>query len=222
MTKELKIAREAASAAAKIQALCFEHELDLAKILAQGTDPVDPYVKFDFALPEATKADVGWKRTLFGGICRANFCQPVVIPKTSRMAVVGQKHNYEVICYTYEYLTAEIIRLAVDNCVKQHFLDNKERRKYIAGFCEGAMTEVYHALTSGLKRQTEATSDSRALVVVKSAELDKAVKVHFPRLVKGRRRGATGSSSGYSDGQRVGSNISVHRGVGGGSRVAIN
>jgi len=204
---------EAASAAAKMQKLAFDHELDLAAIIAGGTDaPRMPYIKFDYALPETSKADVGWKRTLFAGVCKGNFCKAVIVTGTTRLAVIGQKHNFEVVCYTYEFLCREIQRLAIENCIAQSFLDSKSKRKYIAGFCEGAMAEVYRKLTAAMAYRTQETTESRALVLVKNKELDDATRLHFPRLRKTSRR-ATGSSGGYSDGRRVGAGISVNRGV---------
>jgi hypothetical protein len=204
---------EAASAAAKMQELAFQHNLDLEKVLAEGTEAKTPYVKFDYLMPDTESADVGWKRVLFRGVCKGNFCQAVTLPRTTRMAVVGQKHNYEVVCYTYEYLTREIQRLAIDHCIKQGFLTSKDKRRYIAGFCEGAATECYHKLVATQKAQAQTASDCMALVVRKGKELTDAVKTHFPRLRHSVRR-ASGSSAGYGDGRIAGKGISVNRGVG--------
>lgn len=212
---------EAASAAAKMQQLAFENEIDLQKIIAQGTDLKVPYMKYDYVLPETQKADVGWKRILFGGVCKGNFCQAVMIPKTTRLAVIGQKHNYEAVCYTHEFLTREIQRLAIGHCIAQGFLERKDKKQYIAGFCEGAATEVYRTLTAAMRYRSEATSDSRALVVIKDKDLDEATKIHFPHL-KHRRRAKSGSVHGYNDGRRVGAGISVNRGINSGKdRIGI-
>ena len=215
---------EAAAAAAKIQELCFQNELDLAKILEQGTDPAIPYVKYDFILPDTLAFDVNvnWKKLLCWGVAKANFCSGVSIPGTARMAIIGQKHNYEVVCYTYEYLAREICRLAVEHCVAQAFLDKKDRKNYIAGFCEGAATEVYRALCASVKQQAAATRKSRALVVVKNAELNKAVSVYFPRLIKERATPINGSSAGYRDGRQFGKGISITRGVARNNHRQIN
>ncbi len=211
---------EAASAAAKIQELCFAHNLELEEILKTSGEEKTPYVRYDYIMPSTNNVNVGWKRTLFGGIAKANFCQPVYIPRTVKMAVVGQKHNFDAIVYTFEYLTREIQRLALETARDQGFLSNKDRRKYIQGFCEGATSTMYRRLTESFKQQAAATTESRELVIVKDKDLDKAVSVHFPRLIKGRRR-ATGSSTGYSDGKTAANSITLNRGVGSTSRTQI-
>jgi hypothetical protein len=203
---------EAAAAGAKIQELCFKHNLELEAILSQGATVKEPYVKYDYLMPQTTRADVGWKRTLFAGVCRANFCKAVYIPNTVRMAVIGQKHNFEVVVYEYEYLVKEIQRLAVEGCQKQGYLRGKDKGRYIRGFCEGAMSQVYYRLDTSYKQQAAATTESRALVVVKDKELDQAVRVYFPRLTTTSRR-AGGSADGYSDGHKAGASITVNRGV---------
>jgi len=210
---------EAASAAAKIQELCFKHNLELEEILKTSGQQKSPYVKFDYLMPDTTRADVGWKRTLFGGICKSNFCSTVYFPNSTKMAVVGQKHNFEAVCYTFEYLTREIQRLGIEH-IRQGGFFGKEKRRYFQGFCEGAANAVYWKLANSLKQQAAQTTESKALVVVKDKELDAAVRIHFGKTRKVSRR-ATGNSSGYSDGTKAGQNINVNRGVGSSSRTLI-
>jgi hypothetical protein len=212
---------EAASAAAKIQELCFKHNLELEEIVNAGGDQNAPHVRFDYLMPETTRTDVGWKRTLFGGIAKANFCQPVYIPGTTQMAVVGQKHNFDAVVYTFEYLTREIQRLAIQESRDQRFLSNKERRRYMQGFCEGAASTLYQRLTASFQQQARQTAESRELVVVKDRDLDAAVKIHFPRLHRASRR-ATGSTGGFSHGRTAANSITVNRGIGSKSRTLIN
>jgi hypothetical protein len=55
----------------------FKHNLELEEIINAGTEEKQPHVRFDYLMPETTRADVGWKRTLFGGIAKANFCRSI-------------------------------------------------------------------------------------------------------------------------------------------------
>jgi hypothetical protein len=212
---------EAASAAAKIQELCFKHNLELEAILAQSGDEKEPCVKFDYLFPNTNNFDVAWKRVLLHAICETNFCLDVYYPKTVRMAIIGQKQNYEVAVYEFDYLAKEIQRLAVDYCITQGFLNNKERKNYIKGFCEGAMSSVCAKLRAAHQYQAQQTNESRALVVVKSGEVDKVFKEHFPHTKKSSFR-STGSNSGRSDGRAAGNGISVNRGVNGTQRTQLN
>jgi hypothetical protein len=213
---------EAAAAAAKIQDLCFKYNVELAQALAADpTTKQEAYTKYDYILPNTNRADCGWKRTLFNGVCLANFCKAVYIPGTVRMAVIGQRHNFEVVTYEFEYLVKEIQRLALENCVKQAFLSSKLKRQYLAGFCEGAMSAVCDTLRASHTYQAQQTSDGRALVVVKDKQLEIATKEFFPRLTKGHRR-VGGSQDGRGDGRRIGQGITVNRGIGSQSRTLIN
>ena len=212
---------EAAAAAEKIQELCFKYNLELEEILKTPGQQKAPYVKSDYVLPQATRFDVAWKRSLFSGVCKANFCMAIYYPNSARMGVVGQKHNFEAAVYTYEYIVREIERLGREGLKNQGFLWGKEKQRYFKGFCEGASSTLYWKMVNSVKRQADQGSESKALVVLKDKELDVAVKSYFPHMRKGGTRTIGGSSNGYSDGAKAAQNISVNRGVAGGNRTLI-
>ena len=208
---------EATAAAAKAQELCFRHNLELEEVINTKGAEKAPYVKADYVM-QAGRNDVAWKRTLFGGICEANFCKSIYYGGTSKMGVVGQKHNFDVACYLFEYLTGEIERLAVNSCIEEGVIE--KRGRYIKQFCEGASTSVYWRLKAVHKAQAVSTDDCRALVVVKDKELDVAVKQHWPRLIHPSRRFSVGN--GYSQGQQAGRSMPINRGVSQGSRGLLS
>jgi len=209
---------EAAAAAAKAQELCFQHNLELEEVIkTKGVDKA-PYVKADYVM-KAGRNDAPWKRTLFDGICKANFCKDIYYPGTSKMGVVGQRHNFEVVCYLFEYLTKEIERLALDSCIKEGIFT--KRGRYIKQFCQGAADAIYWRFQEILKARTVSTEDCRALVVVKDKELDAAVKQFWPRLGRGSSRKFS-LGNGFSQGQATGRHIGINPGVGQGSRALLS
>ena len=213
---------EAAAAAAKIQELCFQHNIELEAALA--ADPAtkrEEYQRIDYILPNTSRADVGWKRGLFYEVCKANFCTAVYMSGTFKLGVVGQRANFEVCTYEYEYLVKEIQRLAVTNCVQQAFIGGKDKRQYINGFCEGATASVRSTLKAAHTYQAQATGDARALMVVKDRQLDTATREHFPHIRRTRRL-LSGSNTGIGDGRRVGQGITVNRGIGAQSHARLN
>jgi uncharacterized protein DUF2786 len=212
---------EAAAAAAKIQELCFKHNLELDAVLAQSGEKPEPYVRFDYLLPNTTRFDVGWKRTLFNAVCKANFCKSIYFASTVKMAVIGQRQNFDVAVYEFDYLLTELRRLGIESCQRQGFLNNRDKRRYIQGFNEGATATLYKKLTAAFTYQSQQTTESRALVVVKDKQLEVATKEHFPHLVH-RSRSIGGSSNGYSDGRAAAQHIMVNRGVGSTSRGLLN
>ena len=208
---------EAAAAAAKAQELCFQHNLELEEVIKVRGAEKAPYVQADYVM-KAGRNDAPWKRTLFDGICKANFCKAVQYPGTSKMGVVGQRHNFEVVCYLFEYLTKEIERLALDSCIKEGIFT--KRARYIKQFCEGASASVYWRLKAQHKEQTASAEDCRALVVVKDKELDAAVRQIWPNLRKTYRSVTYGN--GYSQGQVAGRSIGINPAVGQGSRGLLS
>ena len=209
---------EAAAAAAKAQELCFQHNLELEEVIKTKGVEKTPYTKADYVM-DAGRNDVGWKRTLFGCICETNFCKGVQYPGTSRMGVVGQKHNFEVVCYLFEYLTKEIERLALDSSIKEGIFT--KRARYIRQFCEGASVSVYWRLKEQHKAQTVSAEECRALVVVKDKELDAAIKQYWPNLRKGSSR-RIHCGNGYNQGQQAGRSIGINPGVGQNSRGLLS
>jgi len=208
---------EAAAAAAKAQQLCFEHNLELEAVIAAGGGEKAPYIKADYMM-KATRNDAGWKRSLFNGICKANFCKSVYYARTTKMGVVGQKHNYEVVCYLFEYLTTEIERLAGRSCFENGIID--KRGKYIRDFCQGAMSSIYRRLQDSIKQSATANTESKALVVVKDKELDAAAYSFFGRTHTISRHISCGN--GFSEGKTAGDNVAINRGVNNQSNQQLN
>jgi len=115
---------EAAAAAAKAQQLCFQYNLELESVIAAGGAVKAPYIKADYVM-QSTRNDNPWKRHLFNHIANANFCTAIFYPGTSKMGVVGQKHNFDVVCYLFEYLTDEIERLAKQSLKREGITSKK-------------------------------------------------------------------------------------------------
>jgi hypothetical protein len=76
------------------------------------------------------------------------------------------------------------------------------------------MSEVVRAIKKSYGQQAQATTESKALVVVKDGELDKAAKTYWPKIKKARRT-VHGSDTGKADGHAAGKNIQFRGGIGG-------
>jgi len=133
------------------------------------------------------------------------------------MGVVGQKHNFDVVCYLFEYLVDEIERLAKES-LKAEGITSK-RAQYIRQFCEGAKVSIYWRLKASVKQTQEADNDSRALVVIKDKELGTAAYKFFGHTHSTRRQVA--KTNGFTQGREAGRNIPLSQGVAGGSKPQI-
>lgn len=218
---------EAAAAAAKAQALLFEHNLTAADVDTHEPAQADPYGKVEHTLEGANRTTVQWRRSLLYVIAKANFCTAVTQSGSTRMQIIGKRSNVETVLYLNSVLVREIERLAIESA--RSVLSN--RSAYMVSFCRGAVATIHHRLeeqrrndearatasnTAGYMSPEEHTRANRNALILRSAaqELNKAVAHFYPgglRTTKTRSR--IGSADGYRDGQRAGQGIGMHRGV---------
>lgn len=115
-------ANEAASAAAKAQALIDEHNLSAAMLAIDNAVPMqgpddEPIIDFHKAgapldRPEGKNLD-RWKSALALGVANANGCR--VYLSSGSIALVGRASDAETVRYLYGYLTREVERLATEH-----------------------------------------------------------------------------------------------------------
>ncbi len=218
---------EAAAAAAKAQALLFEHNLQVSDVDTHETAP-DPYGKVEHELEHATRSSVVWRRGLLYIIAVNNFCTAVTQTGTTKMSVIGKRSNVETVLYLNQCLARQIASLAEH--ASRHLLSG--RAEYQNSFCRGAVIAIQTRLKEQ-RRQSEqaATSMSgaydsgrasqNALTLRNAAaELQTAVSKFYPRLRHTTTRGGRGNPDGYSAGKAAGANVTMHRGIGSSTRPA--
>ncbi|MFI0609893.1 MAG: DUF2786 domain-containing protein [Anaerolineae bacterium] len=214
---------EAATAAAKAQALLFEHNLSQCDVDTKEQAGPDPYGKVETTLEGANRNTVTWRRTLLYTIAKHNFCTAITLPNQTKMIVIGKRSNVETVLYLNHILVREIERLAVE--AGRTVLSN--RAAYMVSFCRGAVSTIHKRLQeqqqastqqattySGTGNDARANSNAVALRTL-SEELNKAVCHFYPSgLRTSTVRSRVGSMDGYRSGQQAGAGISMHRGVG--------
>jgi len=214
---------QAALAADKIQELCFKYNLELGKILESPDKSNVPYDRH-YYVAKADHFSFLWQSILFHAITQSNFCYDMYTPGTTRFTIIGQKHNVEVITYTFEYLIGEIQRLADKHTEEQGFISKRDRRFYKQNFAKGAGVEIARILRGRMAKRTTATTESTALVVTKGAELQKEVQRFYPSkkdINKGGKTAYYRTGAGYSDGREAAKNISINPGLGSSNQKRI-
>src|SRR3990167_2934961 len=208
---------EAQAAAAKVQAMLFEHNLEMRDIeghTLQGKE--EAYEKMEHHL-DANSLTMKWKSVLYHGVAKHNFCQTGRHPGTRKLLMIGKRSNLDAVIYLSEYLIREIERLA--SLEVRHVLSQKAVWK--REFCYGAASRILARLREEREQAARSTAQSTALVVVSDRELKQAVAVHFPRLCTSYNRGST-RTGGYEAGRSAGAGIGLPRaGVGVGGQAAI-
>lgn len=210
---------EAATAAAKAQALLFEHNLSQCDVDTKEQAGPDPYGKVETSLEGANRNTVTWRRTLLYTIAKHNFCTAITLPNQTKMIVIGKRSNVETVLYLNHILVREIERLAIE--AGKTVLSS--RAAYMVSFCRGAVSTIHRRLQAQQQESEQtATSTTNArgagnavAIRTMSQELNKAVCHFYPSgLRTSSVRSRVGSMDGYRSGQQAGAGISMHRGVG--------
>ncbi|CCF85391.1 DUF2786 domain-containing protein [Nitrolancea hollandica] len=214
---------EAAVAAAKLQELLFRHNLTMAEIHAKsGKLPGSDYGKHEYYV--GRNHGYGWKRRLMGAIARYNFCHAVSHRGDDQMFVVGEEHNVTVVFHLYEFLEAEIRRLATAGYRDYRLRVWSPRyaltpSKWKTSFYHGAVETIGDRLREQYLANRGDDRQTHALVRAKDAELAKAVYDFFGQL--GKLKVNTGESAdGYAAGQEAAQGINLSPQVRSGSRYS--
>lgn len=220
---------EAAAAAAKAQALLFEHNLTAADVETNEPAPHDPYGRVEHTMAGANRTTVQWRRSLLNVLAMENFCKAVTIPNTTRMQLIGKRSNVETVLYLNSVLVREIERLAIE--AARSVLS--DRSAYTVSFCRGAVATIWERLKEQ-RRQSEAQAttttatmdaaraNKNALILrTATEELSNAVAHFFPGGLRKGTRSRVSHADGYHDGRRAGQGIGMHRGVGSRSAAGL-
>jgi hypothetical protein len=211
-------ANEAASAAAKIQDMLFQHNLTLADVPGEDTDS-RKYIMEPYNLMQVASLDTNmvWRRQMLNSIAQFNFCRTIISHKTKArkgavneaVCIIGRKENIEVVEYLYEYLVSEIYRLGEIEWNTRGFISSRvPRKQYLNSFYMGCVSAVHHTLSARHKTQADATVGSTALVRQVEVELDTAVNEFFNNVTSGKRVKITDARA-FNSGYEVGGSIRI-------------
>lgn len=219
---------EASNAAAHAQKLMEEHKLSRAVLGDIYDEPqivqqeIADRGKLDrVVLGKFVRND--WRWSLACAVCMPNGCKPWVdyMMETSgrHLVAYGHEHNLATVAYLYQFLGAEIDRLA-------DMLASGEGRRYKNAFRYGAidtikqrLSEMQREARSTAKQTAQLTGGSTALVRVEKAivRMDGAIREVEAHMEKEGKRYRKGKSrvtdgDGYRSGQSVGNRISLNGG----------
>lgn len=201
---------EAASAAAKVQALLFAHNLSMADVEQHAAEPPDDMGREDV---EAAGPVIcaGFTGTLLQIIARWNFCKAIQILGTRRSVIIGKPHNVEVCRYMTDHLSAALHKMARE----AHKASDGSTPfvRFYNAFWKGALSVINQRLREQHEASTAASAASTALVVQSNGQLEAAVT----RLMPGAHTRATPrptSQDGYLAGQEAGRRVPLHAGIG--------
>ena len=208
---------EAASAAAKAQAILIEHNLDMAEVKDHETGE-----KEDFEIvPVSNTPTSPWRRFLGAAVGELYFCKyfytTTTVPgKSAKRDVhtfVGARHNIAVAAMMFAYLHQTVSRLARAGAAVNA---NKNESEYVRRFrsgatrrlCERIMEKIEQAKSGTLKTESGSNlpaclnlyEHAAAKAQAKLDQLGTALVVKESKLANG----GAGFYDGYEAGSRIG------------------
>jgi len=202
---------EAALAAEKAVELARRYNLDLARIEGAAADP---YVQRELDVGAASQ----WRWLLVSSIARANFCRALRRREASRllstMFVIGEPHNVAVCELLFVYVAREIDRLVERGWRRARLVygPHVEARSWKNDFRRGAVVTIDERLRAGTERFAADSPQAEALVLLKDAALEDALRRFHPRVPTTRVRIRAGIA--YQQGQFAAREIALNRAVG--------
>lgn len=210
---------EAASAAAKAQALLFDHNLKLADV--EGVGEADEYLASEIDLNVRGKFHVNWHRRLLATIANNNFCKVIALTTGTRgsgkggapeqCVLVGRAHNIEFVTWLYRSVSTQIAEMA-RAAMRQHCDATLPgpQGAWTREFCYGAVVTINRRLWEQKQKNERANAASTALVRMSDAKLDEAYNRHFPKRKK-QSAEALKDYGGYAHGREAGHRVSLGR-----------
>lgn len=221
---------EAAAAAARIQALLFKHNLELADVALHEETVSEPDADYEqdlyslrspgFSKDRVGAFHLGWQKHLLHVVAEANFCTTVFHPQIRSQSIIGQRHNIEMVKFLFEYLSREIYRLSREALV----LHCESRLPATMGawtrsFCMGATGVVGRRLLEQKRQDTVQSAQSTALVRVNANALQLAQDRMFGKLRKGSGASGARDYSATRLGREAGARIALNKPLGSGSNA---
>lgn len=204
---------EAATAAAKIQAILFEHNLGIAE--AEAHDPrqaKEGYQNISWDVPFGSAPAIRWAKTLLHYIARSNFCK-ILVGEDRTCFIVGKPSNVEVVSYMGEAIGRQIHKMCHDQMRRE--LGSTAKYSYYNAYCLGAVATVNERLEAMAAQQHQVSAASTAMVACSKGELIEAARKFYPKT--GKSRGSEVRDGGaYGQGRTDGHKVGIHRGVGSG------
>ena len=217
---------EAYAAANGVHRLLTEYNLSMADVMNEGGNGNGPDISQSDEISYVSHFGL-WKQTLMGIICKYNYCQSVIAPRSKQVVIIGQEDNITVCRQLYDYLVHAFVRLA-----KERFQEYLERVEGIDGIIpmsvaklmlgEKNVSEFFHSYYIGTNKglvsnfeSRQPTSEEPALVLSHQT----AINEYMKKMDVKERRGTIDYSelnrNAWMDGYKDGKNINLDRQIGG-------
>jgi hypothetical protein len=204
---------EATLAAAKAQSLAFQHNIDL-EAMRNKDSKGRTFTQLRVRL--GRRGTAAWHGVLVEGVAKANRCRTL---RWSGVAddyynygmIFGAEHDVKIVEFMYQYLEAEIRRLANIGWKQAQSSTRTKQHSWKNGFCFGAAREVEQRLEAQKRADEDGAKANGqfALVLASDAAVQEAFALAFPDLREGRTVRVDGDA--YNKGREAGKGIAFRR-----------
>ena len=213
---------EAATAAAKAQALLLEHNLCVEDVGDLHKDEKPEEIGREIFGLDATYQTATWHSRLMYRIARPLLCRSVYYLAEQRVSLIGKPSNVAVVKYLYGYLYRQIEIMAVEyqktwreaTRYKEGVVSPNDSARAKKDFCCGCVDTIGDRLDEQYAKHSTSSDNSRALVVVSDKALQEAVKKHHPKVTKQKENRQHDMTSRLA-GRVAGATIPLRTGVDG-------
>lgn len=224
---------EAYAAANGVHRLLTEYNLSMADVMNDSGKGNGPDISQSDEISYASHFGL-WKQNLMGIICKYNYCQSIIAPRSKQVVIVGQEDNIAVCRQLYDYLVHAFVRLAKERF--QEYLERVEGidriipmsvAKLMLG--EKNVNEFFHSYYIGTNNglavnfeSRQPTSEEKALVLSHRSAIDEYLKKLNIRERRGTVNYSELNGNAWQEGYNDGKNINLDRQIGGEEQRKIN
>jgi hypothetical protein len=193
---------EAALAASKAQELLMQHNLTMSQVEMHGES--------SYGQEFVQTGSRFWKRSLLTVIARNNFCEVIYEAQIKSAALIGEKHNQEVVTYLYGYLVSQLEPMAM---TAYRLSDTTMHAKtWLDSFYMGAINAINARLKAQKAEMIAESNACKSLVVIKDAELQEALRKFYPDI-KAEPKKRVKSLGGYREGVEAGKRVALNKAI---------
>lgn len=219
--KEINSEGEAQNAAAKIQAILIQYNLEMSDI---NTEEENKNEVGEESMSYYTYKFIGgdWEFKLMSVICRWNFCQLLFTKRIKQMHVLGEKENIEVVKWLHSVLCRKFVGFGKDKYkvfkeTPEYLFDpiglDTFLRRYLTGCSEGLNTKFYDEDRARRMNEQVLATKITALVVRKNEAIQQFIQDKYPKLKTAKVGGPVKYGSAHRMGYNDGKNVEIHKGL---------
>lgn len=203
---------EAANAATRVQEMLRKHNLKMSEIpLAIGKKRSDAYGRFIVDLDGSSV----WRRELLNVIAYCNFCKLTFGGSLGRSAIslIGEPENVEAVKLLYRYVLEQLYPMADTAYLIYKQEDGRVNgRTWRNNFFLGARNVITNRLLEEKQQAERVQNDVKALIVLKSADMEEAMKRLAPKVKTVKQAShKIIANHGYLDGQQAGNQVRLRK-----------